>query len=129
MIYVPPQDLHSTWNVIKPGLEQILKKMPSEWIPEDVYSALQAGTSTLHLCYDSDSYEGFVVLTPMSDYDGMTLFIWCGYSHCGNAIEKYFPEIEDLARTMNAKRIRFASPRKGWAKTFSPKTVIYEKEV
>lgn len=130
MIYVSPQELHDTWPLIKPGLEEVIKKIDAEWIAEDVYSALQSGTSTLHLGYNSDEYEGFIVLTPTPDYEGTTLFIWCVYSPTNtNVLERYWPDIEQMARKISARKVRFSSPRKGWAKMFKCVTMIYEKEI
>ena len=130
MIYIPPTELHAHWDLIKPGLETIRQKIDGDWIPEDVYSALRAGTSTLHLGYNDDEYEGFIVLTPTPDYDGMTLFVWCVYSPTdSNVLERYWHELEQMGRNINAKKIRFYSPRKGWSKMFKPVTTIYEKEI
>lgn len=122
MIYVPSGDIHKHWRSIKTGLQKVLKKSPSNWIPEDVYSALRAGTSTLHLVD-----EGFLVLTPKQDYDGMTLFVWIAYGE-GDVFEKYMPELEVMARQINARRIRFESTR-DWSKRFRYVTTVYEKEL
>jgi hypothetical protein len=130
MIYVAPQELHETWSLVKAGLEEVARKIDADWMPEDVYSALKAGVSTLHLGYNNEEYEGFLVLTPTPDYDGMTLFIWCAYSATdNNVLERYWEELEQMGRNIKAKRIRFHSPRKGWAKRFKPVATIYEKEL
>ena len=123
MIYVSPVDLHKYWPEVKHGLENVLKKSNGDWIPEDVYTAIKNNTSTLHLVD-----EGFVVLTPKNDYDGVTLFVWVAYGH-GVVWEKYRPEIELMARQIKAKRIRFESSRKGWGKRYKYVTSIYEKEL
>ena len=122
MKYVDPVNLHEHWPDVRKGLESILQRHPQDWIPEDVYSAVQAGTSTLHL-FD----EGFVVLTPLKDYGGMTLFIWIAYGQ-GDVYESWMPQIEDMARKINAKRIRFKSSRK-WGKRFDYVTSIYERKL
>lgn len=130
MIYVSPLELHETWPLIKPGLEIVIKKSKADWIPEDVYSALQTGNSTLHLLYNVDEYEGFVVLTPTKGYAGMTLFVWCAYSPTNtDVVSRYYPDIEKIARNIFAKKVRFASTRKGWSKMFTPVTTIYERKV
>ena len=130
MIYVSPIELHEIWPTIRPGLEIVIKKSKADWIPEDVYSALQNGTSTLHLAYGEDEYEGFVVLTPTKDYTGPTLYIWCAYSPTNtNVVGRHYPDIEKMAQDMFAKKVRFASTRKGWSKMFKPVTTIYERKV
>lgn len=112
--------MHEHWPEVREGLEKVLEKCPQDWIPEDVYFALQTGSSTLHL-FD----EGFVVLTPLKDYGGMTLFVWIAY---GEIYEKHMPELEDMARQVNAKRIQFKSTRK-WDKRFDYVTTIYERKL
>ena len=96
---------------------------------EDIYMALRNCTSTLHLAYDGDEYDGFVVLTETPDYDGLTLYIWAAYCPTEDAVTRYLPTIKEMARSIGAKRIRFASPRKGWAKRFKAITTIYQEEV
>jgi hypothetical protein len=123
MKYIAPVDLHEYWTHVKEGLEEVKKRSHADWIPEDIYAALQAGHSTLHV-----NGEGFVVLTPRKDFDGMTLFVWVAYGE-GDVFEKYLPELEMMARQINAKRIRFESSRKGWGKRYKYVTSIYEKEL
>ena len=123
MIYVAPVDLHKYWNQVRQGLEQVRRKSQADWIPEDVYSAIQSGTSTLHV-----ADEGFFVLTPRNDFNGVTLFVWIAYGE-GNVFEKYEPQLEQMARQIKARRIRFESSRRGWSKRYKYVTSIYEKEL
>jgi len=130
LIHVPVERLHEDWPLIKEGLEKIIEKIKPDWIPEDVYHALRSNVSTVHLGYNGDEYEGFIVLTPTPDYDGVVLFIWCVYSPSRtNVLETYYEEVVQMARKIGAKKLRFASPRKGWSRMFEPVTTIYEREV
>jgi hypothetical protein len=129
LIYINPTDLHDHWPLIKTGLEEVKKRSKDVWIPEDVYSALRSGASTLHIGYDGEDYDGFVVLNQIQEYDGARLFIWIAYGAGQNVVAKYMGEIEQMARRINAKGIRLASSRKGWCKYFTPITTIYEKEI
>ena len=130
-VLVDPNELHDVWPLVKKGLDRIIRKIRPDWIAEDVYSALKAGTSGLHLGYEGDEYEGFVVLTPSTDFDGRILFVWAAYSpRSADTIEKYWPFIRDIATKSGSKKVRFASPREGFKKSsFTPVTTIYEKEV
>lgn len=129
MIYVNPSELHDIWPLIRRGLEIVAKKSEADWIPEDIYMALRQGKSTLHIDYNGDEYDGFVVITETPDYHGLTLYIWAAYCVTHNAIDRYLPTIKEMARSVGAKKIRFGSPRKGWAKRFKAITTIYEEEV
>jgi hypothetical protein len=125
LISIHPAELHDVWPWVQEGLLKVKKKTQADWIPEDVYSAIRNGTSTLHL---GNQDEGFLVLTPRNDWDCKTLFIWIAYGE-GNVYEKYLPEIEQIAKSINARRIRFESSRKGWGKRFDYVTSIFEKEL
>jgi len=123
MIYVPPAELHRCWGFVKKGLNRVLSKSQGNWIPEDVYTALRNGTSTLHL------FEGgFVVLTPKNDFDGVTLFVWIAYGK-GNVYEEQMPKLREIAKHMKARRIRFESSRPGWERRFKYVTTVYEEEI
>ena len=130
MIYVKPQELQEVWNLVKEGLEKINNKISDNWIPEDVYYSIKSGESSLYLFYDNDNYEGFTVLTINQSYNYPILFIWCFYSNSfTNAPTKYWPEIQEVAHNIGAKKIQFNSPRKGWEKMFKKISIIYEGEV
>ena len=127
LTYIDPVDLHDYWPLILEGLKKV-QKHSDGWIPEDVYACLRAGTSTLHIGYEGEDYEGFVILTPMQEFDGKKLNIWIAYG-TGGVVKKYLPEIEMMARRIGAKAITLASPRKGWARMFKPITTLYKKEL
>lgn len=134
--YVSPEELREHWAKVREGLSQVEKKAPAYWIPEDVYMALKAGHSTLHLAYCEGEYVGFMVLTPDHGYKETTLNVWIAYcSKNGfDVMREGIVEINRLARIIKAKAITFESPRTGWEKTalklgWKPVMVKYAQEV
>ena len=90
--------------------------------------ALKTGHSTLYLASE-EVYTGFVVLTPAQDFRGKKLHIWCAFHTAGNAVEKYRPELIELAKSIGAKRLSFESTRKGWSKFYEQKMTTFEHEI
>lgn len=128
---VRPDELHSVWPMILEGLYKVERRSESHWIPEDIYTAVRMGHSTLHLAYIDGAYVGFFVLTVSTVWDGKVLHIWCGYTNHPDGMELFMPKIDKLAR--GCRRITFWSPRK-WERRiknfgFVPKQVEYVKEL
>lgn len=72
-------DIRSTWNTVKPGLEQILKDNPNlTFLPEDVYSECVNERAFLFT-----SPKGFLVLTIEIDRytKHKTLYMWIAYTY------------------------------------------------
>lgn len=133
--FVHPMQLREHWGVVRAGLDAMLAEIPDRWIPEDVYHALMLGRSTLHRCLRDSEYVGFVVLTPESVFDGQALHVWVAYSTSSEPVlAAFFPFIKQCAVAIQAKRVKFHSPRQGWERAapkigFRAKEVIYECEV
>jgi hypothetical protein len=128
---VKPEDLHSVWPLILEGLYKVEKHSESHWIPEDVYTAIRTGHSTLHVGYIDCVYVGFFVLTKSTAWDGSVLHIWCGYTNHPDGMELFMPKLEALA--IGCRRITFWSPRK-WKRRikqygFVEKQVEYVREL
>lgn len=121
--YIPPQELRSVWDEVKQGLWIVQKYTSEPWIPEDIYADLKYGNATLHI---EKNGGGFVVLQKQPQYDGVALHIWCAYSKGHQPLETYIQEIEEMARSIGAKRLTLSSKR-NWAKYFEP--VIYKREL
>lgn len=114
--HIPQADLQEAWKIIRPGLEKVHKHSVSGWIPEDVYVALRAGHSTLHLAYVEGDYAGFMVLTPQGVWDGKALHIWCAYNASKHdVLSLYEADLDRMARDIGATKITFWSPR-AWEK-------------
>jgi hypothetical protein len=106
---VEPTKVREVWQMVKPGLEHILRKSPENWIPEDVYAALVANRANLWLAIENDRMVGFVV-GYVQDED---FHVWCAYGHLSGNLKRWFSELEDIAKTQ-CTRIVFDSWRSGW---------------
>jgi len=134
-IFVQPKELHEYWPTIRPGLEKVCK-FGDAWIPEDVYTCIKAGTAHLHLIYEGEDLLGFVVTMPVHDYKGISLHVWAIHSFGQNQSthDAMHLQLDEWAQKMEAHRITFHSPRKGWERAaarygFKPTQVIFEKQV
>ena len=117
LIYINSQELHDVWSIVRDGLEVVENKISPEWITEDVYTAIRNNTSHLHVAYDDCEYDGFVVVTPTVDFDCRVLFVWVAYCPSGNAMERYWPHIREIAVKTGSRKVRFSSPREGFKKS------------
>jgi hypothetical protein len=134
--YILPANLGEVWTLVSPGLDKVREHSGDVWLNEDVYMALKQGHSTLHVGYQDGRYVGFMILTPSSSFDGNVLHIWATYSEGRNfcVFTEGMETIKDYAKNLNAKRITFMSPRKGWERHgeklgFKPRTTQYAMEV
>lgn len=92
----------------------MIDKTKDRWRVEDVYHYLKI--SNMHL-YMQESNKGFVILQPIKGWDGIELFIFCGYSRDDHDVVMQENEkIKEIGRTMGAKRIKFQSNREGFKK-------------
>lgn len=116
LTHIHPNDIHGSWDWVSEGLKEVAKH-GATWRNEDVYHAIRCGSSLLLVSEDED---GFVVLTPQQDYDGVQLFVWACYAHMDeDPIETYLPDLKEVARNYNAKRLVFGSMRK-WERKLAP---------
>ncbi len=123
---VPPERLHDSWGWIRDGLWRVKDKCNEPWFPEDVIYQLGAKAAFLYECPG-----GFFVFQRHVDLDGPALFVWI---MCGELMpfrEQIKADLQEIARAIGAKRVRFHSPRKGYAKMGfgKMKTTIYELEL
>ena len=116
--YIDPSKLHKVWGLVKEGMEKVRERGGDSWLVEDMYMALKNNHSTLHIGYEGAEYRGFLVLTPTVSFDGPVLHIWALYSNGGELelLDEGLEHIKELAKRMNAQRVTFHSPRKGWEK-------------
>ena len=128
--YVHPDRLRDWWNAIRPGVEEIRKDASDDWIPEDVYAAIRAGTSQLHVVTMGGDYAGFVVITPtFTEFSKeRVLHVWLAYSSGDYDIwEPTLDELKRSARAAGIKVITCTSTRRGFAKRgFEQKYISYE---
>lgn len=133
--WVEPKNLRNVWETIKPGLEETAIKAPGGWIPEDVYMRIKSGEAVLHIVTANSRYRGFLVTQSIDSVEGRKMLIWIIYGDgSDDLMTENMDQVRDWAANINAIKIQFQSPRKGWAKVaeklgFEPVQVIYEMEV
>lgn len=112
--YIHPDNIHDCWEFVKEGLIRIHDRAKDRWKPEDVYHGIKSNVFGLYLVEDN---KGFVVLQPLTGWDGKELFVFAAYIVPGaNVMDEAFEEVKQLGRNMGAKRIKFCSKREGWKK-------------
>ena len=133
---VDPKTIAGAWPFVRAGCEKVLAKTNDRWIPEDVYMELRSGTAFLYMIEDGADEIGFLVVRRVMDPDGPVLFVWIIYTEPGALIESdkwklVMAEVDGLARSIGAKRIRHYSSRSGFEEIggFILKMHIYEREV
>ncbi len=118
------------WPQIKPGVEEVIRKCPDDFWPEDVYASLQRGGSTLFLVED-----GFMVVEIVNDAFSTkkTLYVWILYwLKAEENQDLLYEHLDRLAKQAGCCRIHFKSPRMGWmkkAKGFKLKLITWEREI
>ncbi len=125
---MPAENVRDEWAAILYGIQEVRDRGHEKWWPEDIYVALRSGSAFLYLIPKG---PGFVIFQRHMDADGPVLFVWIIWGELAAIEDELYTEIEQLAKAMQAKRVRMHSPRKGWQrrKYFKPVSTIYEKEI
>lgn len=133
--WIDPVLLHQVWPTVLPGLEKVRLRSRANWLCEDVYAALRSQHSLLYTAHIDGAYVGFVVLTPMTVWDGNALHIWCAHANRPHMslTSMFLPRIEEIALSRGSKRITAWSPRR-WERHiakhgFEAGQVEYTKEL
>ena len=114
LIYIHPDNLHAHWEFVKEGLQRIHDRSTDRWLAEDIYWMLKGNQYSLHIVDDN---KGFVILQSVKGWDGLEVFVFCAYIVPGHDVmDAAFAEVQEMARSVGAKRVRFQSMRKGWGK-------------
>lgn len=124
LVAIAPHTVRNYWERIKEGLEVVQKKCVVNWIVEDVYANLKAGSAQLYLSEDS-----FAIVYPERMHDGMALHIWIAYSTSGNAVEIYEDQLIAIAKGIGAIRLKLESSRNWEPKGYEPISTIYHKDI
>jgi hypothetical protein len=128
--FIQPERVRGLWPAIRERIERVCRKSPAGWIPEDVYHALQTSAAQLFIVWQDGALRAFCVLKfERDEFSGQPyLWIWAAESMDGHseAVEFGMENICELARKSGLPSVRFASRRKGWAKRYPIKTIIYE---
>jgi len=127
-------DIRSTWNIVKPGIKQILKNNPNlTFIPEDVYSECVNERAFLFT-----SEKGFLVLTIEIDRytKDKTLYMWLAYTYDigGHQWIAHEEWMESVAKELDCKFIEAQSNVPGFesyavANGWSLDTRVYRRKV
>ncbi len=123
------EDYRSIWEWVSNGLKTAIARTQERYLPEDVYVMLRSGTASLYVFSEQ---RGFVIVQRQMDPDGPVLFVFALWGKdLRPVVAECYQAIEDLAKTIKAKRIRMQSPRKGWeGETFFRATAtIFEHEM
>lgn len=132
---IAPENLHAVWPTVREGLLQIKNKIKESWWPEDVFTAIRNKRSALYIVRDGDQQLGFFVCESSVEpftHDTL-LYVWClfGPDNLSYA-DGCIAELDRLAQTINAKRIRFIG-RHGWRKVLQGKfeavRTVYERNL
>ena len=133
--WVPPDAISDVWDMVRDGIEEVARH-GDHWRPEDVYMALRQGQANLHIAYVDGRYSGLIVAMSSRAYDGPILHVWAVYAVPGmpRLRRECYAKLQEFARNMQARRIIFTSPRRGWERVgrlfgFKPALTIFECEV
>lgn len=109
---IPAASIAGVWESLLPGLEIVRQKAAPDLSPDLVRARLERREAFLFLIP-----VGFFILLPIHDQTPRVL-IWAAYAEGGNAIPKYLPAIEALARDIGAHHLEFESDRPGYRRVF-----------
>lgn len=111
---IEPDQLRNWWMSVKPGLEEIKKRSPENWIQEDVYADCWNQKSFLWVALKDSHFAGYFVLQPVNG----KLHIWAAWTleNDYQLVEKGLQFIKDMAREANFKYLSFSSHRPGWSR-------------
>lgn len=129
---VATHDVTHAWDLVRPGIERIIRVCKEEFRPEDVYAALKANRAVLYIFRNGSVPVGFAVLEVI---DGQKLNAWLLHlvNRTDDVREDLCAFLDDCAKRANCRVVRFMSPRQGWERflqgEFKQKAVIYEREV
>jgi len=123
MHYHLVQDIRQAWPVVKPGIEQIIAKNHEPFLPEDVFSAIQAQQAVMYMVLKGGiEYAGFAVLAPHQfPCRPPMLNLWLGFTtkpstgHYGIEIAKAV-----LASSPFDKLV-FCTPQDEWPERYATK--------
>lgn len=113
-------DIRGEWPRIRASLDAVQAKCGEEWIPEDVYLALQTQKAAAYL-----SDDGLLIVQRLTaEYTGQPyLHVWIAH---GDMTDAALDFLRKQARHIGCTRITFASPRLGWSKRFPLVSATYE---
>lgn len=129
-LFIPPKDLRTHWDYVRPRLEIVLEKSPEQWIPEDIYADILSGSSLLWLMVIKEVLPPLGFIVGQKQTDG-TFFLWAGYCEPNVDDKKKWNLIEEATLAVGCNKIAFESWRRGWERKakrlgFQPRKYIKE---
>lgn len=132
--YVPPTQVFDLWPWINNGIQHCVQKGGGHYGPAEVMLMLARQDAGLYVLeYDGDDI-GFAVLRSEHDPDGHVMFVFALWTEPGEGKRferQIYDELEALARSTGARRIRMQSKRRGYGRLpfFHPVGTVYEWEL
>lgn len=108
-------ELRAYWPLVRPWIEEAAGYARGEWIAEDVYAEIMAGSAHLYVAGEDDDLQGCGVFREQIRRDGKALFIWLVAGKVG-LTDGFWQDIRELAISICATKIVFESHRRGWRK-------------
>jgi hypothetical protein len=129
-------DHREVWPRILPGLETLhALSATQDWDIASIRQLLDEGRAFL-LTDEADDRAFAVCRVDVFPYDtdDLELFVYLVWHQGGDAIARFQPHIEQVARTAGANHIRFYSPRRGMLRAamrvgYVARAVEYIKEL
>lgn len=141
MIYLKeetPQGVRAKWGFVENGLDQIIDKTESDFIPMDIYVGIVNKTMFLHWIYDEYKLIGFTILSVVrtsykADEKSLSLdHTWVAKD--ASVLGELDKALDALARSLACSTIEFNSPRKGFLRAmqklnWKPLCITYKRNV
>ncbi len=124
------------WAHVRPGLREVIDKVPVSWIEDDVFAILMQGRAFLLAVTHEKEFVGFAILAPDGDdFTGLKeMLIWETWVKAGypDVMESILPFIEDRAKGLGYAGLVFHTSRKGWERAggklgFKERARVYVK--
>lgn len=134
--FVGPADLKRVWPFVRAGIEKVKSKTGAEWLPEDVYAHLKAGTVSLLVAKRWSQVVGFAILTmTVNPFSGEKVaVIWICQTDDRDVVNVLLPQVEGLCKSQGCVKVSFQSPRLGWKRRLAKqgyvlREYVYDKRI
>jgi hypothetical protein len=126
ILQVQPTELHRYWDFTREGLARIRRKVPTDWIEEDIYWYVRQNAAQLFIVSRNERWlGGFINYVQNRPFSGQReLFLWCVWTlrlrdrreddNIPEAIAKSLEFMHNQKRAAGCDRIVHLSSRKGF---------------
>ena len=119
-------DIRECWDEVRLGLEVVKQKTNPPWRVEDVYAACVVGSAVLYL-----GEPGFVIFQPETNRltGKPELLVWVAFSRDRDAVSRFQPAVDSIAREAGYKTLVMWSNRPGWERNegWTQVATVYER--